>query len=177
MLLILLIYMDTKFGEVEIRHAMLASLNKRFINFIIDTVIIYASLYLLDWIATLCYDQGYEGLLVWMYELSNIQYTLFSILVSIMYHGLMETFTMRTLGKYITNTKVVLRDGSKPNAKTILIRTLCREIPLDPLSYLNKSIGWHDSLSKTLVINVKIYEDALLLKNSFEEIGQHQETL
>jgi len=32
-------------------------------------------------------------------------------------------------------------------------RTLCRYIPFEPFSFLgNKPIGWHDSLSKTLVV-------------------------
>jgi len=33
-------------------------------------------------------------------------------------------------------------------------RTLCRLIPFDALSFLfNDSVGWHDTLSKTRIVN------------------------
>lgn len=168
---------NSKFGELGITHNMLASPQKRFGNYLVDALVVYIFIYLLELFAVLLFDHGYPGFSNWFTELGSFQYTLFTIAITIVYQGLMETLTMRTVGKYLTNTKVIYRDGTKPDASTILIRTLCRQIPFDALSYLGRTIGWHDSLSKTLVVNVKIYEDALLLKNSFEEIGQPQETL
>lgn len=172
LLLIWLRYMDnSKFGELDIRYAMLASPNKRFGNFVVDTLVVYAFLYALDFIADFAYNEGYGGLLFWLSEMGQFGYTIFTIVITVIYQGLMETLTMRTVGKYITNTKVIFRDGTKPGAGTILLRTICRQIPFDSLSYLGRRVGWHDSLSKTLVVDVNIYEEALRTKNSFDEIG------
>ena len=54
----------------------------------------------------------------------------------------------------ITKTRVVTEDGQKPTAMNILGRTACRFIPFDAFSFLgSKAVGWHDSISKTHVIN------------------------
>lgn len=72
------------------------------------------------------------------------------------YYLFMETNFQKTIGKYITNTKVVIKDGSKPNSGDIFIRTLCRLIPFDNLSFLYTPNGFHDNLSNTkLVKDVK----------------------
>ncbi len=70
------------------------------------------------------------------------------------YYLLCESLWQKTLGKVITKTKVVDREGKKPSFLKILGRTLARHIPLEQLSFLFSSypVGWHDSLSKTLVV-------------------------
>jgi hypothetical protein len=68
------------------------------------------------------------------------------------YYVTMEYFFQQTLGKIFTGSKVVMTDGSKPVLKSILIRTCCRLIPLEPLSFLSSEIGLHDSLSDTRVV-------------------------
>ena len=50
------------------------------------------------------------------------------------------------IGKIITRTKVVICLGEKPHFFTIFVRTLCRIIPLDPLTFVAKGYGWHDNL-------------------------------
>lgn len=70
------------------------------------------------------------------------------------YHFLMEHFFGRTIGKFITKTKVVTINGDKPNTKTLFIRNICRLIPLDNFSFLFGEYGWHDSISDTRVIYV-----------------------
>jgi hypothetical protein len=50
----------------------------------------------------------------------------------------------------ITKTKVTNTDNDKkPSFAKIFIRTLCRLIPIDFLSYLFSSNGIHDKVSKT----------------------------
>ncbi|PHQ28431.1 RDD family protein [Leeuwenhoekiella nanhaiensis] len=71
------------------------------------------------------------------------------------YYGLSEFYFQKTAGKYVTKTIVVTKEGTKPNASTIIIRTLCRLIPFDRLSFLIVKDGFHDRFSNTTVIREK----------------------
>jgi uncharacterized RDD family membrane protein YckC len=83
-----------------------------------------------------------------------------SIMVGLTYYIGFEAATGRTIGKYVTGTKVVDNYGKKPDTSTIIARSLCRLIPFNAFSFLNsKSSGWHDSISKTRVVNVKSFYD------------------
>ncbi|RYH74534.1 RDD family protein [Flavobacteriaceae bacterium 144Ye] len=70
----------------------------------------------------------------------------------VMYHAFFEHFFGKTPGKFITKTKVVKNDGSKPSFMNILGRNTARLIPFDPLSFLFSDRGWHDQISNTYVI-------------------------
>ncbi|MEH6407381.1 MAG: RDD family protein [Leeuwenhoekiella sp.] len=70
----------------------------------------------------------------------------------ISYYLIMEYKFQRTLGKFLTKTKVVTQTGSKPSLNDIFIRTLCRFIPFDRTSFIVVKNGFHDSLSKTTVV-------------------------
>ena len=63
-----------------------------------------------------------------------------------------EFLFSKTLGKYITKTKVVNQDGTKPKLIMLIIRNVCRWIPFDQLSYLFDKRGWHDQISQTYVV-------------------------
>jgi uncharacterized RDD family membrane protein YckC len=77
----------------------------------------------------------------------------FGFIIMFPYYFILETFYGRTLGKLITRTKVVNRDGSQPVYTNIAGRTLARFIPFEPLSFLGTK-GWHDSMSDTRVVMV-----------------------
>ncbi len=78
-----------------------------------------------------------------------------SIAMYLVYFIFFETIFQRTPAKFITGTKVVLMSGAKAGFGSIIIRTLCREIPLDALSFLKRTpVGWHDRISGTLVVPV-----------------------
>jgi uncharacterized RDD family membrane protein YckC len=70
------------------------------------------------------------------------------------YYSMIEYFTGgRSIGKYMTGTKVITLDGDKPDFKTCLIRSLCRYIPFEVFSFFGSTdAGWHDSMSKTRVV-------------------------
>ena len=115
----------------------------RFGNYIIDTIgvmiIIAIHAFVLDgWLHVIPKD-GSPFLVIYFFFLYFI------------YHFLFEYFFSRTPGKFITNTKVVDEDGNKPSIKILLIRNLCRLIPLDNLSFLIGD-GWHDEFSRTEVV-------------------------
>ena len=74
------------------------------------------------------------------------------IIVMILYYLFFESLFARTPGKFIMNAKVVLMNGERPDFGHIFGRTLARFIPFDNLSVLIRRVGWHDSVSGTLVV-------------------------
>ena len=85
----------------------------------------------------------------------------FFILMPFLYYVIFEGIWQKTIAKFITKTKVVMRDGSKPPFLNILGRSLARYIPFEAFSYLFGAypMGWHDSLSKTLVVPSEYTEE------------------
>ncbi|HAX16830.1 MAG TPA: hypothetical protein DIV44_14525 [Leeuwenhoekiella sp.] len=117
----------------------------RFVNFLIDFIVFL----LLVLIGSLSLDS--------VFVTSNSDFLLavgygMVLLIFLLYHGLTEYFFQKTVGKYITKTIVVTKDGEKPDAGTIALRTLCRLIPFDRLSFLITKNGFHDRFSNTQVV-------------------------
>lgn len=84
----------------------------------------------------------------------------------------MEYFTKgRTIGKYITGTRVIRTDGQNPTFEEYLIRNISRLVPFDAFSFLGGGNGWHDSWSDTRVINIKNYEAEKQAKDDINSIG------
>jgi ABC-type lipoprotein export system ATPase subunit len=83
---------------------------------------------------------------------------LYSSIWCFIYYSIFEGLTGRTIGKYITQTKVVVqRDGTRPSMSNCLLRSLCRFIPFDFISFFfRRPLGWHDSLSNTIVTENKL---------------------
>jgi uncharacterized RDD family membrane protein YckC len=81
---------------------------------------------------------------------------LIGFLSLITYYSLIEYFTGgRSIGKYITGTKVITLEGDKPDFKACLIRSLSRCIPFEAFSFFGSAdSGWHDSISKTRVVTI-----------------------
>ena len=132
-----------------------ASLGKRFANHIIDTLIQSIILFIVGVIYGVVkvmndptfFDEVGEGNIALQY--------LLAFLALIIYYTIFEALTGRSPAKLITKTKVIDQNGEKPDLATIIVRSLCRVIPFDALSFLfsEKSGGWHDRLSKTSVVN------------------------
>ena len=88
------------------------------------------------------------------------------------YYLVFESFFGRTIGKIITGSVVANENGLKPSFGVICIRTLCRLIPFDALSFLGKSERmWHDSISKTYVVEKKELEKDMEIFYSLNLIG------
>ena len=119
---------------------------KRFANYIVD-IIITAILNALVNPFQADYDME-TG------EMSGLGMSiLVSTLLTVGYYFFMESATGQTLGKMVTGTKVVDENGNKPALGSIFVRCLCRLIPFEQFSFFGpKTIGWHDSLSKTYVV-------------------------
>ena len=73
--------------------------------------------------------------------------------VYFLYYAIMEINYKKTVGKFITKTKVVKMNEEEPDNSDIITRTLCRFIPLDKVSFLFTRFGFHDNFSNTKVIS------------------------
>ena len=71
------------------------------------------------------------------------------------YYLLMEGLYGRTLGKFITGTRVVTETGGRPPLRQIYKRTWLRAVPLEAFSFFGTRPGWHDRWSKTRVIRTR----------------------
>lgn len=129
----------------------------RFINHIIDEIIIYALCLAFIFFTEIISEIFSLGLLENIdVESSSFEYMMYLlfIIVMILYYSVFEFTTGRTIGKLITKTKVIDDDTNvKPTFTIALIRSLCRFIPLDSISFFFYDAGgWHDRISKTRVV-------------------------
>lgn len=119
-----------------------ASLFKRILNFHIDVffiLLITATLILL-----LVEFSPYRFPSVYLY-----------LIVFLLYYVTSEAFFGKTIAKVITKTKVVCKKDSNM-FYIALVRTLCRLIPFEPVSFVFGRNGsfWHDQISGSTVISV-----------------------
>ncbi len=132
-----------------------ASRTKRLLNWLIDTVIIA-----LLWFGIILFTSEFLiniELQDWIEKVNSIKISFSVIAVMFLYYFIMEGFFKTSIGKFITKTNLTTVSGQKLSFYNVFIRTICRLIPLEPLSFFSKeAIGWHDSLSKTRVIEMKI---------------------
>lgn len=117
---------------------------RRFINLIVDMILFrIAGILLLvpflntDFIQTLTSNPGLDWL--------------FGICLLFFYYFIFEAVLQRTPAKFVTGTKVIMQDGSKPDIHTIAMRTLSTFVPFEPLSG-NNGTYWHDRWTKTRVV-------------------------
>ena len=118
-----------------------ASILKRMLNFIIDTGIIIVLMYFFY---------------VTLNELPRL-FTKFIILIYFGYYIYFEHKFQKTIGKYITKTKLVNVDGEKATMTQIVQRTFSRLLPFDPFTFFfpKRDMEFHDVFTNTKVINDK----------------------
>lgn len=130
-----------------ISNYLLASKQKRFLNFIIDAVIMI--IIVRSTISILSLSEIANKI----NSLDRIERYLFWSAISFVYYGMTEIFLSRSPAKYFTKTIVVMSDGSKPTIMAILTRTTLRILPLEPFSFLRgRTLGLHDENSGTFVV-------------------------
>lgn len=126
----------------------LASTGKRFINMLLDAIIL--RIFIVALIVPLVFI---SPMLVRLISGSIFSMALELIFFFLYYFGF-ELYFQRTPAKFITGTKVVNLDGSKPDANALLKRTFVRLIPFEAFSR-SEGTWWHDRLADTRVINIK----------------------
>lgn len=164
------------YNEFKVTDEMQASKGKRFANLLIDRILFYGIFFLFGAVAYVLADfLDSEAIYAFLLFLDNVNPLLdmfATSLVYVVFYTILESLTQRTIGKLITQTKVVLENGEKPKVDVILLRSLARIIPFEPFSFLgNSPRGWHDTLTKTYVVDTKIFDEQKKAFEDFKLIG------
>lgn len=145
--------------ELEIVNYVNASLGQRFVNYLIDNLLMtYGLSYLTgiivarflysiapDFAYSVFTDDGEFGKLF----LASYMIGIFNYVV---YYTFCEkVFKGYTLGKLITGTRAIREDGMELTFRNALLRSLSRLVPFEPLSAFGVR-PWHDSWTGTRVI-------------------------
>jgi len=129
---------------------------KRFLNYLVDKVVFFIFMYCLTY--TLI---ALQMRLTIDFNGNVAFFRLFSVVFNLLCYALFMAFTEfilkgKTVGKYLTGTRVVKQDGSPIGFRDAVLRGICRIIPFNVFSALGTvCYPWHDRLSKTYVINEK----------------------
>jgi uncharacterized RDD family membrane protein YckC len=127
---------------------LIASGNRRFLNLLVDNIVCRAFI-ILVFIGLALFDDSWIQRPVTEFSIS--------CLLVLVYFVSQEILWGRTIGKFVTGTKVVAMDGSDCTVTQVVGRTLCRFIPFEPFSFLfnRYPVGWHDKFSGTRVILIR----------------------
>lgn len=165
---------QVKFNDVPIsnvNHDRLvhAHWSKRLLNWFIDNAVLALINYgvLLATIMILPVE-------AWSYDPENYNFEIIfyscMFLTTTLYYFTLEKLTGRTIGKLLTNTRVLSNNGKKPTAGQVLTRTLCRFIPFEAFTFIARKPqnGLHDGLANTIVIDNKA------VHGSFDDLDYDQ---
>ncbi|MBI3898532.1 MAG: RDD family protein [Gammaproteobacteria bacterium] len=141
----------SKSGDLEQPLALVpAGRGRRFLNLIIDYLFYFLLAILLGVIVSLIW--GEAGVKV----ITDIPDLVLGVGIFLLYYVPLEATYGRTVGKWITGTKVVNQNGGKPSVGQIIGRTICRFIPFEPFSFFTSDIrGWHDRVPRTYVVKCR----------------------
>ncbi len=123
----------------------IAAMPTRLLNYIIDQSVF----------VMLILAHPYVGINIKLEDLQKASPSMlmYLMLLNTAYYLICELAFSKTIGKMITRTRVVDTEGEKPKPATVIIRSLCRNLPLDNVSFLLFAKGWHDQLSNTTVVH------------------------
>jgi uncharacterized RDD family membrane protein YckC len=137
-----------------------ASTGQRFLNFLIDNVIMRFTLTYLtgygigfilgyffpDFMREVIYNQNTTTIILMSYLIGIFNYVIYYTLLEKLFKG-------RTVGKFITGTRAIRTDGNELTFNDALLRSLCRLIPFEPFSGFG--VLWHDNLTNTWVVKTR----------------------
>lgn len=151
-----------------------ANNTKRFLNHLIDLIAFYIFTFIIGflWALLMLFLDFNIDYLVEDTDESDLIFSLLSLILYIIFFFSQEYFLKgRTIGKYITGTKVYTEDGEEPTAYQYFIRSISRIVPFEPFSFFGEK-GWHDSWSHTYVVEMKSFEEEIEKESRIEEIGK-----
>jgi uncharacterized RDD family membrane protein YckC len=143
-----------KNNEFMVTEDLWATRGQRFINFLLDLLIVHVIMIGLATTVVIIGNIAYNyDLSKWAESTTTLERLLLWAVLLFLYYFLAETYFARTFAKYFTKTIVVTKNGSRPKIHTIFIRTLTRFIPLECLTFLWGDFrGLHDLFSDTYVV-------------------------
>lgn len=129
-----------------------ANIGKRLVNYLIDSIVYSLLAY--------CFTSFFYPRL--MDDIINQKDIALVTQITIsfcygLYMSLMEAlFAGKTIGKFVTGTRVIYRTGKTINPQTAFTRGLCRIIPFEQFSAIGFPPNpWHDRWTGTIVIDEK----------------------
>jgi uncharacterized RDD family membrane protein YckC len=146
----------------EINHFVYATQGQRFLNWLIDNLLMrYGLSYLTgmgigvlisiaspEFFENISYDEGVFGTLFWLGILiSYFNYVVYYTVCEKLFRGY-------TVGKLITGTRAIRQDGGELSFRNALLRSLSRCVPFEVFSGFN-TLTWHDSWTDTMVIKAR----------------------
>lgn len=127
---------------------------RRFFNLLIDYAAAHGVFTVAGFAAALVF--GGEAVVAWAESISKWTDMLLTLSARFLYYTFFEGLFGFTIGKLITNTRVVDEQGNRLSFGRAALRSLCRFIPFEPFSLLfsddDVRRGWHDSLAKSYVV-------------------------
>ncbi|MFY1046948.1 RDD family protein [Chryseobacterium sp. GP-SGM7] len=148
-----------------------ASLGTRFVNNLVDLIVLAIIHIILAIVSQLIYILTYNNFFFFFNNGGFIWDIFIGAVVAFIYFYLWEYYSDgKTPGKYITGTKVISIDGKRPTQRQYVSRSLYRIIPFEAFTFFGTD-GWHDSMTDTRVINYKNYETERQTKNEIDNIG------
>lgn len=133
----------------------IATQGQRFANYLIDYIFLIGLGALIGAALGLILGNFAPEHLDFLDEENRLLDYVYGFVIGTIYYSFFEGFTGRSIGKFFTKTKVVTEEGEQPDFSTILVRSMCRYIPFDALSFLGSDAsGWHDRFSKTRVVTI-----------------------
>lgn len=150
-----------------------ASSGIRLINYLIDLIGVILVIFIIAFILGI-----FDALSVFDIFEEGITGNLLSYGIYALYYFLFEWGTKgRSLGKWITATKVIKENGDENlTTKDYFLRSLARIIPFEPFSFLFFRNGWHDSISGTRVVNIKEFRENKFKFDAINQIGAGEST-
>ncbi|HEU4788896.1 MAG TPA: RDD family protein [Flavobacterium sp.] len=147
-------------NKFTVTNDLLATRGQRLSNFIIDLLMQYVIWLSVGVTISIFADIANSSFLkTWIGTIGVLEKGFSFAVIAGFYYYLTELYFSRSIAKFLTQTYVIMKDGSKPNYKSILKRTLCRFIPFEAFSFLSGTAeGWHDSMSETYVVKKHEFE-------------------
>lgn len=129
-----------------------ASSGQRLANYFIDLVAFYIILFFIGIIVGILFPNSFDEM-----EINPLVDRLLSLLLyGLVMFGIETCFQGKSLGKLITGTRAITRNGETISFEKSLIRNFVRAIPFNGLSGLGTPCNpWHDQWSGTLVVDEK----------------------
>ena len=149
------------FEEEDIFQPVAASTGQRFLNYLIDAVLMQYGLafvtatIVVKMMLAISPDTAYQ---LFGEDRDTLNTFIASYLIAIFnylfYYTICEkAFRGYTLGKLVTGTRAIRLDGKELSFKDALLRTLSRIVPFEPFSGFGTP--WHDTWTKTTVIKAR----------------------
>ena len=151
-----------QFPGVATGELPIASQGQRFLNMIIDGILVNVTAQVVGFVVGIAYGlmAASSGREIAESEMALLQLFggFLGLFIFVGYYIVCELAFGRTVGKFVTGTRVVNSQGQVATTGQIIGRSFARMIPFEAFSFFGGKgfpVGWHDSLSGTRVIKTR----------------------